>query len=106
MKPQRSTNSLNRELRKPDGDLNTARGLAERALRANPLDARALAVLGQIAERQGDQARAGDLMRLSGARTWRDMPTQAWLLKYEIQKGNFAEALTHLDAILRTIHVF
>ena len=91
-----------RELRQSDGDLNAARGFAERALRANPLDARALAALGQIAERQGDQARAGELMRLAGARTWRDLPTQAWLLKYEIQNGNFAEALVHVDAILRT----
>ena len=57
-----------RELRQSDGDLNAARGFAERALRANPLDARALAALGQIAERQGDQARAGELMRLAGAR--------------------------------------
>ena len=48
-----------RELRKSDGDLDAARSFAESALRANPLDARALAVLGMIAERQGDQARAG-----------------------------------------------
>src|SRR5207237_4711674 len=35
-----------REVKKSDGDLNTARALAERALRLSPLDARALAVLG------------------------------------------------------------
>jgi tetratricopeptide (TPR) repeat protein len=91
-----------REFTKSDGDLNIARNLAERALRSNPLDARALAVLGLIAERQGEQARAGSLMRLSGARTWRDMSTQAWLLKYEIQSGDFEQALFHIDALLRT----
>ena len=91
-----------REFTKSDGDLNTARILAERALRSNPLDARALTVLGLIAERQGDQARAGNLMRLSSARTWRDMTTQAWLLKYDIQSGDFEQALLHIDALLRT----
>jgi tetratricopeptide (TPR) repeat protein len=91
-----------REIEKSGGDLNAARGLAERALRSNPLDARALAVLGLIAERLGDEARAGNLMRLSGARTWHDMSTQAWLLKHDIQRGDFDRALSHIDALLRT----
>ncbi len=90
-----------REFRKSDGNLDAARSFAESALRANPLDARALAVLGMIAEREGDQARAANLMGLSGARTWRDMTTQAWLLKDEIQNGDFEHALLHVDAILR-----
>ena len=91
-----------REFTKSDGDLNIARSLAERALRANPLDARALTLLGLIAERLGDEASADKLMRLAGARTWRDMGTQAWLLKHEIQAGDFEQAILHVDALLRT----
>ena len=90
-----------REFTKSGGDLDTARGLAERALRSNPLDARALSVLGLIAERQGDQARADILMRLSAARTWRDTTTQAWLVNRDIQRGEFEQALSHIDALLR-----
>lgn len=90
-----------REFTKSGGNLDTARGLAERALRSNPLDARALLVLGLIAERQGDQARADILIHLSGARTWRDPTTQAWLLKRDIQRGEFEQVLSHLDALLR-----
>ena len=91
-----------REVTKAQGDMNMARHLAERALRSNPLDARALSVLGLIAEREGDEARAEELMRLSGARTWRDTTTQGWLLKRDIQRGDFDQALSHVDALLRT----
>jgi tetratricopeptide (TPR) repeat protein len=91
-----------REFTKAGGNLDAARSLAERALRANPLDARALSVLGLIAERVGDEAGADHLMRLSGARTWRDSITQAWLLRSDIQRGEFDQALTHIDALLRT----
>ena len=90
-----------RELAKSDGDLTTAWGLAERALRSNPLDARALSALGLISERQGSQARADILMRLSGERTWRDTTSQAWLVNRNIQRGEFEPALSHIDALLR-----
>jgi tetratricopeptide (TPR) repeat protein len=90
-----------REIANSDGDLDTARGLAERALRSNPLDARALSILGLIAERQGDQARADILMRQSAGRTWRDTTTQAWLVNRDIQRGEFEQALSHIDALLR-----
>jgi tetratricopeptide (TPR) repeat protein len=89
-----------REVKKDNGD--HARMLAERALRTNPLDARALAVLALIAEQEGDAVRAANLMRLSGTRTWRDANTQAWLLNYEIGEGNFDQALIHIDALLRS----
>lgn len=90
-----------REVTKADGNLDTARSLAERALRSEPIDARALLVLGLIAERQGDQTRADTLIRLSGTHTWRDTPTQVWLLKRDIQLGEFERSLAHVDALLR-----
>ena len=90
-----------REFTKTDGDLDIARSLAERALQLNPLDARALSALGLIAERKGNRARADVLMRLSGTRTWRDSTTQAWLVNQNIQRGEFEQALSNIDALLR-----
>jgi hypothetical protein len=89
------------ELSKPEGNLDSAREWAENALRSSPLDARALTLLGLIAERKGDQAGADALMQLSGARTWRDGPSQVWLFNREIRRGGYSDALRHADAMLR-----
>ncbi|MEI9805538.1 MAG: hypothetical protein WDN48_15495 [Pseudolabrys sp.] len=90
-----------REVTKTGGDLDAARGFAERALKSNPLDERALFLLGLIAERQGNQARADAFIRLSDARTRRDPGPQAWLVNRDIQRGEFDWALAHADALLR-----
>jgi tetratricopeptide (TPR) repeat protein len=89
------------ELLNPDGNLDSAREWAQRALRSYPLSARALTLLGLIAERKGDQKSADALMRISGARTWRDRTAQAWLFNRELRRGDYADALPHVDAILR-----
>ena len=89
------------ELVDPDGNLDFAREWAQRALRSNPLDARALTLLGLIAERKGDQKSADALMRISGARTWRDPTAEAWLFNREVRRGDYAHALPYVDAILR-----
>lgn len=85
----------------PDGDLNEAQSLAQRALRSDPLDERALSLLGRIAERKGDAQSADVLMRMAGARTWRDSTTQAWLYNRNFSRKDYGQALQHLDAIMR-----
>src|SRR5215469_5655056 len=55
------------ELVEPDGNLDSAREWAQRALRSSPLNARALTLLGLIAERQGDEKSADTLMRMAVA---------------------------------------
>jgi len=90
-----------RELTKPEGNLDSAREWAKNALRSNPLDAQALTLLGLIAERKGDQQSADALMRLSGARTWRDRVSQTWLFNRKVRRGQYSDALPHVDAILR-----
>ena len=79
-----------------------AADLARRALRVNPLDAYALALLGLTAERDGDSARADTLMRIAGARSWRDPVTQLWLFRQDLIGNNPTGALTHVDALWRT----
>ena len=89
------------ELAEPDGNLDSAREWAQRALRASPLNARALVLLGLIAERKGDQKNAEALIRIAAARTWRDQTTDEWLLNREAQRGDYAHALPYADAMLR-----
>lgn len=89
------------ELSGPKGNLDAARAWAQRALRSNPLDDRALFLLGLTAERKGDPQRADTLMQISGARSWRERATQSWLFNRAVRRGDFANALPHVDAILR-----
>jgi tetratricopeptide (TPR) repeat protein len=89
------------ELLDPDGNLDSARELAQRALRSNPLNARALTLLGLIAERKGDQKSADVLMRISGARTLSDPTADAWLFNREVRRGDYSRALPYVDAMLR-----
>jgi tetratricopeptide (TPR) repeat protein len=93
---------VEQELAKPDGNLDSAREWAQRALRASPLNARAFTLLGLIAERKGDQKNAEALMRIAAARTWQDETTDEWLLNREAHRGDYARALPYADAMLRT----
>ena len=90
-----------KELVGQNGNLDFAREWAQRALRSNPLDSRALTLLGLIAERKGDGKTADALMQIAGARTWRDRELQAWLFNRDFRHGDYAQALAHADAILR-----
>jgi hypothetical protein len=89
------------ELVEPDANLDSAREWAQRALRSSPLNARALTLLGLIAERKADQQNADALMRIAGTRTWRDQTTNEWLLNREAHRGDYADALPYADAMLR-----
>ena len=90
------------ELARPAPDLDAIKRWAERSLRANPLDDQALFFLGFVAARNNDNARADALAKLVGARSWRTFPTQLWLFERAFRRGDFAEALPHADALLRT----
>jgi tetratricopeptide (TPR) repeat protein len=94
-------NQLARQQLSPGGNLDLAQEWTQRALRSNPLNARALALLGLITERKGDQKGADELMRIAGARTWDDPIINAWLYNREIARGDYPNALPYLDAMLR-----
>lgn len=89
------------QLIESDGDLEAAKSIAERALKAHPLDDRALVILGFIAERNGDRQTANRIAQIAGERSWRNPITQLWLFERGVRDGEFAAALTHADALLR-----
>lgn len=90
------------ELDEPNGNADAARTFAERALLASPLDARAVTLLGLSAEKRGEADAAGKMMRAAGVRSWRDSTAQAWLFNDDVRRGDYRQALPHIDAILRT----
>jgi hypothetical protein len=58
-------------------------------------------LLGLIAERKGDLARAEALMSLSAGRSWRNPTPHVWLFAQAIRRGKFEEALAQADGVLR-----
>jgi hypothetical protein len=94
------------ELAEPNGNLDSAREWAQRALRSSPLNSRAFTLLGLIAERKGDQKGAEALMRIAAARTWRDQTTDEWLLNNEAHRGDYTHALLYADALQRISYNF
>jgi tetratricopeptide (TPR) repeat protein len=90
-----------RQLTNSSGELSSVEDLARRALRSDPLDSRAFSLLGLVAERKGDLARAEALMSLAAARSWRNPAPHVWLFAQAIRRGKFEEALAQADGLLR-----
>ena len=77
------------------------KALARSALKGDPLMQPALRVLAFTADANGDKERADMLMALAGSRSLRDLQVQAWLFNRRLLAEDVAEALAHVDAILR-----
>ena len=90
-----------RQLTSTSGELKPVEDLARRALFFDPLNSRALSLLGSVAEGKGDLARAEALMSLSAARSWRNPEPHVWLLAQAIRRGKFEKALAQADGLLR-----
>ena len=86
---------------KTDLELDEVGDLARRALGADPLDGRALSVLGTVAERRGNAPWAEALMRAAAARSPRDLAAQLWLANAALRTGDVASALARFDNILK-----
>ena len=83
------------------GDANPSPSAAPRRMRQDPLDVAALRGLGLERERTGQTAEAEALLSFVGRRTWRDAPTQAWLLRRRLSQGRLKEAFEIADSIMR-----
>ena len=69
------------------------------ALRSDPLDSRALRILGQIAE---SDAQAAIYMQKSFAHSQREFLASYWLLQKSYVDGDFANAILYADVLLRS----
>lgn len=78
-----------------------AADLAQRALLGHPLEGRALRILGAVAERSGDRARARALMQAAATLTPRDSATQFWLAINALADRDLDTALRKLDRLVR-----
>ena len=78
------------------------RKLAETALANDPLNAKALRILGQLAIDTGDEARAYKLMHAAGQRSNRESMAIYWLMLKSHEGRDYAAAIYYADLLLRT----
>ena len=78
-----------------------ARELLRRALAREPANARALALLGLLADEDGDKDAARQLITSAAKRSQRVASAQAWLVDQAIQQQDWALAMQRVDALLR-----
>jgi hypothetical protein len=72
------------------------------ALIADPLNARALTVLGQQADGAGEEAATAKFLAAAGRRSIRQSLAVYWLMRESFQKRDYAAAVHYADALLRT----
>jgi hypothetical protein len=78
------------------------RKLAETALANDPLNARALRILGQLAIDSGDEARAYKLMHAAVQRSNLESFAISWLMLESYKGKDYAAAIYYADLLLRT----
>jgi tetratricopeptide (TPR) repeat protein len=78
------------------------RALAERALVQEPYDARALRILGQLADAANDEAAAKRLMETAVRHSMRESAAVYWLMHEAFERKDFAETMRYADILLRT----
>jgi hypothetical protein len=76
--------------------------LAESALAEDPLNARALRILGQVADDTNDEGRADKLMELAARHSLGESIASAWIIQKSLEARNYPRALYHADVLLRT----
>jgi hypothetical protein len=75
---------------------------AELALAGDPLNAGALSLLGQLADRQGDQAKAERIMQAAASASVHEIVAAFWLMQKRYDQRDYDAALYFADALLRT----
>src|ERR1700734_1770852 len=71
------------------------------ALLNDPLDARALRILGQLAEADGDDAKTAKFMDAANRLSLHEMAAVFWLLRNNAATGDFKSAVYYADIMLR-----
>ena len=78
------------------------RSWAELALLNDPLNARALRILGQLAQRSSDKARTDALMQAAARRSIHESLAVYWMIRKSYEDRDYREALHYADMLLRT----
>jgi hypothetical protein len=90
-----------------EASLNRARQLVEAAIKSDPLDYRALTLLGMIAQMQAPPGQGTDAARPYFEMAARLSPRASeaiyWLLQRNVEARNYAAAITQADTLLRTV---
>jgi hypothetical protein len=76
--------------------------LAEAAVRASPVNVRAIRVLGLVATLRNNGRAAQRLFAFAESLSRRDLPTQLWLIEQAVQRNDIPVALLHYNRALRT----
>jgi hypothetical protein len=76
--------------------------LAEQALLNDPLNARALRILGQLAAEVVDEERAEKLMDAAVRRSLRQSVAVYWLMRKSYERQDYGAAIRYADTLLRT----
>src|SRR6266478_492954 len=79
-----------------------ARRMAEQALLRDPLNAQALRILGQIADRSKDGPRSWQFMQASIRHSLNESLAVVWLMYRSAERRDYAAAMYYADVLLRT----
>jgi len=81
-------------------DTKAATSSARRFLQVAPMDGRGYRVLAQVAVAEGRKEEGRRLYRIAARRAPRDLPARAWLAQDALERGDPADALVQIDAVL------
>jgi hypothetical protein len=85
-----------------EADYKQVESWAEQALREDPLNARALRILAQVAEHSSDYTRTEALMHGAAQRSLQESLTIFWMMRENYRNKNYAETMRYADILLRT----
>src|SRR5262249_34640918 len=78
------------------------RSLVEVALANDPLNARGLSLLGQLAHMAGDEERVAKFLGAAASRSLHESAAVYWVMQKSYDSHDYATALYCADALLRT----
>ena len=85
-----------------EADYAQVKSWAQQALRGDPLNARALRILAQIAEHGSDGALTEALMQGAAQRSLQESLAIFWMMRQNYRDRDYAEAIRYADILLRT----
>ena len=83
-------------------DLATVRRRLESALTEEPLNARAVRLLGQVANTANDNSESTKLMEAAARLSLHESVAVYWMMRKSVEAGDYQAAIAYADALLRT----